>query len=218
MRSPHTAPPGLMRCVVMSWHPLRGECLRVVAEQESWKSVVCKNAKELMQYVFCHDISLAIVDLPKISSEAYDRFRKLTEQLSELGTWNGTDGILLVVCADGENVQEEIWARQLGTWCYLPRVVLPMQETTAMKTRRTQNTAIQDCRPSPSSGYHEPTGSSVLPTAKHEQACNEGKLDTHNRPPSHEQPTTRSQKGLKLLFSEAREALIRNQPNPWRSP
>ena len=228
----HAAIPARMRCVVVSWHPLRGECLRVVAEQESWNSVVCENAKELMQTVFCHDISLAVVDLPKISSGAYDSFRVLTEQLSELGTWNGTSGILLVVCnggdgadgnsADGNSVQEEIWARQLGVWCYLPCVVLPVQGMTVMNVPCRQNTEIQDCHPAPMPGNHEPSGSIVLPTARHEQTDiekkTEEKLDSHNGPPSHEQQATRSQQGLPLLFSEAREVLVGKQSNAWKSP
>jgi hypothetical protein len=110
--------------------------MRVVAEQESWLPVVCKDAKELRQCVFRETIPLALVDLPSRSSEAYDGYRKIAEWLSELGTWNGTSGVLLVVCAAGESVQEEIWARQLGTWSYLPLVQVPTQEQMAMRQPR----------------------------------------------------------------------------------
>jgi hypothetical protein len=122
--SPHSTPAKLMHCGIISWQPRRGERLRVIAEQEVWQAVVCKDAKELRQCVFRDKIQLAIVDLPQISSDIYDSFREQTEWLSQLGVRNGTSGPLLVVCAAGESVQEEIWARQLGVWSYLPLVKL----------------------------------------------------------------------------------------------
>jgi hypothetical protein len=129
VRSSHSTPAKLLHCGIISWQPRRGERLRVIAEQEIWQAVVCKDAKELRQCVFRDEIQLAIVDLPKISSAVYHSFREHTEWLSQLGTWNGTNGngtsgLLLVVCAAGESVQEEIWARQLGVWSYLPLVKL----------------------------------------------------------------------------------------------
>ena len=122
--SPRSTTTKLLHCGIISWQPQRGERLRVIAEQEIWRAVVCKDAKELRQCVFRDEIQLAIVDLPQISSHIYDSLREQTEWLSQLGVRNGTSGPLLVVCAAGESVQEEIWARQLGVWSYLPLVKL----------------------------------------------------------------------------------------------
>ncbi len=161
--APHTAPPRLLRCAVVSWYPLRGECFRIIAEQEYWQAVVCGNAKELRQCLFRDDIPLAIVDLPEISSKAYDNYRELTEWLGQLATWNGTSGMLLVVCAAGESVQEEIWARQLGTWSYLPHVLLPMPEDASMgkpdkQARKGISLLFRDAREALAKERHNPLG------------------------------------------------------------
>ena len=34
----------------------------------------------------------------------------------------GRPGTLVVVCGSGDSVDEELWARQLGAWVYLPGV------------------------------------------------------------------------------------------------
>ena len=138
-RSPLMAVPKHLRCAVVSWHPLRAECLRVVAEREYWHAVISRNAKELRQCVFRDEPPLAIVDLPHIRSDAYGSFQELTEWLSQVAPWNGDNGILLVVCADDESVREEIWARQLGIWSYLPRIQLPLREENALDGKPRQS-------------------------------------------------------------------------------
>jgi len=41
------------------------------------------------------------------------------EITEEFASRNGT---VVVVCGSGESVDEELWARQLGAWVYLPGV------------------------------------------------------------------------------------------------
>ncbi|MEO2045003.1 MAG: hypothetical protein ABGX16_00335 [Pirellulales bacterium] len=151
VRSSHSTPAKLLHCGIISWQPRRGECLRVIAEQEIWQAVVCKGAKELRQCVFRDEIQLAVVDLPQISSAIYESFREQTEWLSQLGTRSGTSGLLLVVCAAGESVQEEIWARQLGVWSYLPLVKLTTAKLTTVKLADPMVILLNDQEPMDSS-------------------------------------------------------------------
>lgn len=78
---------------------------------------------------------LAIVDLPQAASDTYDSYRELTEWLGGLGALGGTGGVLVMVCAAGESVQEEIWARQLGVWSYLPYARVPTRTLAAVEGR-----------------------------------------------------------------------------------
>ncbi len=62
------------------------------------------------------EFSLAIVDLQDCTLPE-------TEQLRQLSASRiATPGCLLIVCGNQGDPQEELWARQLGAWLYLPGV------------------------------------------------------------------------------------------------
>ncbi len=107
---------GVMRCAVVSPCSERLEGIRLAAEREAWEAIVCKDASAMLRCVFRETLPLSIVDMPPAAGDEYEDYRAIAERLSEIGGSN----MLLVVCADTESVQEEIWARQLGIWSYLP--------------------------------------------------------------------------------------------------
>src|SRR3990172_10332985 len=59
-------------------------------------------------------VQLAIVDL---ESPKADVFCLVVEQFT------ATSGLLLIVCGNEGEIEEEVWVRQLGAWLYLPGVV-----------------------------------------------------------------------------------------------
>lgn len=125
LRTGRAAIPDLLRCAVVSWHAERCEHIRRAAECEAWVALVCEDEREAMQCAFRENLPLAIVDLPLAEASRYPDFRELARRLCEVGKSDGTGDMLLVVCTSAESVQEEIWARQLGVWSYLPFDKLP---------------------------------------------------------------------------------------------
>jgi len=106
--------PELLQCLVVSWSDKRGELLRSVAENESWQAAVCEDVQEFLRSVFQLDVPLTIVDLPPRGAASYGQLREMATQACSLNR------SLLVVCGAGNDRDEEMWARQLGAWAYLP--------------------------------------------------------------------------------------------------
>jgi len=108
--------PGLFQCLVVSEDALRRDMLRRSAEQSGWETIVCTEAEGAMQVALRTLLQLAIVDLESASGQRPADFEPLLRKLAM------TSDILLIACGNDENIQEEIWARQLGVWLYLPGV------------------------------------------------------------------------------------------------
>lgn len=106
--------PGMLQCLVMSWSELRTQLLRSAAENEDWQAVVCRDVNEFVRRVFQLNTPLTIVDLPKSDSTAYAGLCKAATRARDI------NDSLLVVCGTNGNTKEEVWARQLGAWTYLP--------------------------------------------------------------------------------------------------
>ncbi len=107
--------PELLRCVVLSWSEQRSQLLQSVAEDESWQAKVCGDVQEFLRSVFQLEVPLTVIDLPRRESLAYSELREIATQTS------GVNRSLLVVCgASDDDGEEELWARQLGAWAYLP--------------------------------------------------------------------------------------------------
>ena len=63
-------------------------------------------------------ISRSLVQLAVVNLEgARGVFQPVVEQLTS------RSGLLLIVCGNEGDIDEEIWVRQLGAWLYLPGVV-----------------------------------------------------------------------------------------------
>lgn len=108
-----SAPPQLLRCMVVSLSARRRRLIRTAAEAQAWEAIVCRDAGEFLRTAFKRSVPLIVVDMPDSSSSAYSEFKGVVERTKEI-----TSALMLVVGA-GADESEEIWARQLGAWAYL---------------------------------------------------------------------------------------------------
>jgi len=106
--------PGLLRCLVLSWSEQRAQLLLTAAENEAWKGIAAKDAQDFVRKLFQLDAPLTVVDLPRKDAKSYLDLQEAAVRSVEI------NNSLLIVCGVGGNPTEEIWARQLGVWSYLP--------------------------------------------------------------------------------------------------
>lgn len=115
------APPGLLRCLIYSWSDLRAKRLQSAAENEAWEATVCSNAGKFLKHVFQQKVPLTLVDLPQVDLSVYAEMRDATVKVCEVSN------SLLIICGASATADEELWARTLGVWTYLPEVVRPAE-------------------------------------------------------------------------------------------
>lgn len=106
--------PDLLNCLVLSWSEQRAEQLLLVARDETWQAKICGDVQEFLRSVFQLEVPLTIVDLPPRSDTNYAKARETATHTS------GLNRSLLVICGAVGDHEEELWARQLGVWAYLP--------------------------------------------------------------------------------------------------
>jgi DNA-binding response OmpR family regulator len=105
---------GLLECLIVSPRAQQRELLSRAASDSGWASVVCGDAgtaRDLAQRIV---VKLAFIDLEQSPLDDLADLQDLAAELSRMGC------PLLVVCGAEGNAQQEIWARQLGAWLYLP--------------------------------------------------------------------------------------------------
>jgi hypothetical protein len=93
----------------------RREWLSRAATTAGWDTVVCADEHNATAALRRTRFRLAWVDLDH-PGPASSGFRDLCQTLA------GTPGLLLAICGHVRDPQEEIWARQLGVWLYLPGI------------------------------------------------------------------------------------------------
>lgn len=108
-----SAPPQLLRCMVVSLSADRRRLIRTAAEAQTWDAIVCRDAGEFLRTAFKRSVPLIVVDLPDASSLAYCEIKGVVEQAKQI-----TSSLMLIV-GTGTDGSEEVWARQLGAWAYL---------------------------------------------------------------------------------------------------
>jgi hypothetical protein len=108
---------GNFQCLILSSQNGRREMLNRAAEMAGWEPIVCLDADAAHEQIGRMFLQLAIVDMVPMAGREPPGYRDLAEKLARLG------GLLLVICGNEGRPQEEIWARQLGAWLYLPGVV-----------------------------------------------------------------------------------------------
>jgi hypothetical protein len=111
--------PDLLRCLVLTWSEGRAELLRSAASNECWQATVNVDVREFLRNVFLLRVPLTFVDLPDEKYRNYPTLREAAERAKDLSD------SLIVVCGMGhgpptDRAAEELWARQLGAWAYLP--------------------------------------------------------------------------------------------------
>jgi hypothetical protein len=108
--------PGVMRSLVVSGDRGLRNRLESVSELSGWSACVAPvDAMSLCSAVE-GEYQLVVVD---IANPVGDRVNDSIEIAEEFA---GRPDTLLVVCGSDDNVDEELWARQLGAWVYLPGV------------------------------------------------------------------------------------------------
>ena len=113
-REPAIQLPGLLHCLIVSWSQERLELLSRASEKQAWEAMVAKDLSEFLRFLFQWKVPLTIVDLPLPDDATYEQLREAAARVP------GVNDSLLVICGAEPNENEELWARQLGAWTYLP--------------------------------------------------------------------------------------------------
>ncbi|MCA9198508.1 MAG: hypothetical protein KDA87_13265 [Planctomycetales bacterium] len=104
------------QCLVVSFsHDLR-EMISNAANDTGWDTVVCSDIQNALAAFRRTNFQIGFVDLNSDTNS--DELRQLCQQLVT------EEKFLLAVCGHENDCSEEIWARQLGVWLYLPGVEL----------------------------------------------------------------------------------------------
>lgn len=104
------------QCLVVSASQSRREQLADSACDAGWDTIVCADASSAMNEMRRSVVQMALIDLEGYGSDTPDGFRELCEHAAS------QNNVLLAVCGHEGEALEEIWARQLGAWLYLPGV------------------------------------------------------------------------------------------------
>lgn len=104
----------VFQCLIVSADSERRKMFERAAVDGGWKTFLCADAPTALNYINRSLVQLAIVDLESQQAEA---FRPLVEQFT------ASSGLLLIVCGNEGEMEEEVWVRQLGAWLYLPGVL-----------------------------------------------------------------------------------------------
>ena len=108
--------PGLLKCLVVSGDDRLRHRLDTMADLSGWSACETPAEADELRSVVDADFHLVVVD---IANPLGDRVSDTVEIAEEFA---GSPNTLVVVCGSGESVDEELWARQLGAWVYLPGV------------------------------------------------------------------------------------------------
>ena len=108
--------PGVLKCLVVSGDEGLRHRLDTMADLNGWSACDTPADSDELRSVVDADFHLVVVD---IANPLGDRVSDTVEIAEEFA---GRSNTLVVVCGSGESVDEELWARQLGAWVYLPGV------------------------------------------------------------------------------------------------
>lgn len=106
----------MLDCLVVSGDSARRRRFEAAVELAGWLECASPETSDEIRQAIDRDFQLVIVD---IASPLGDRVSDSVEIAEEMAARPGT---LLVICGSEDNVDEELWARQLGAWLYLPGV------------------------------------------------------------------------------------------------
>jgi DNA-binding NtrC family response regulator len=107
---------GLLDCLVVTGDSSRRWRFEAAAELAGWLECASPETSGELRQAIDRDFQLVIVD---VASPLGDRVADMLEVAEEMAARPGT---LLVICGSEDSVDEELWARQLGAWLYLPGV------------------------------------------------------------------------------------------------
>jgi len=107
---------GRLDCLVVTGDASRRRRFEGAIELAGWLECSAPESAADLRTAVDSDFHLVIVD---VASPLGDRVNDTIELAEEFAARPGT---LLVVCGSEDNIDEELWARQLGAWLYLPGV------------------------------------------------------------------------------------------------
>jgi hypothetical protein len=104
-------------CLVVAADQARRENFGFAAREGGWEVTLCCDSTAALSQARQKLLHLAIVDLSSAATQERPNFRFLVEQLA------CTSRMLLLVCGSLDDSREEVWARHLGVWMYLPGAI-----------------------------------------------------------------------------------------------
>ncbi len=134
LKARHTA---RSQCLVVSTDPKRRGMFRQAALAAGWNAMDFVDANRAWTEAQRSMFQLALVDLHDAGAEP-PGYRELAECLAP------QSDLLLAVLGDDSHPSQEIWARQLGVWLYLPGVSLDDDLTTVCSEARQVSKRIED--------------------------------------------------------------------------
>ncbi|MCA9212976.1 MAG: hypothetical protein KDB27_07925 [Planctomycetales bacterium] len=111
------------QCLVVSQSESMRELLSKSANVAGWDTVVCMDHENGLAAFNRTRFKLAFIDLT--GTNAPSELRDLCHTLAS------QPNCLVAICGSAMNSEEEIWARQVGVWLYLPGVALEHAEELA---------------------------------------------------------------------------------------
>jgi DNA-binding response OmpR family regulator len=103
--------------MVVAANAARRELLGDAARDAGWAVLDCDDLKAARIQLLKHPQGMVVFDLEGDEGTSPDMLKGLAERVSK------QKSTLVVMCGNAGSAMEEIWARQLGVWLYLPGVV-----------------------------------------------------------------------------------------------
>lgn len=103
-------------CLVVTGNQRFRERMQSVAEIADWSVCVAPSGSDDLLAGADADYRLVVIDIAEPCGDRVHDSIRLAEDFV------GRPGTLVVICGSGESIDEELWARQLGAWIYLPGV------------------------------------------------------------------------------------------------
>ncbi|MBN1851372.1 MAG: hypothetical protein JW829_01560 [Pirellulales bacterium] len=104
------------RCLIASNNAPHVSMFSRAATEQGWEPVICHDAKTAAREAICQQIQMAVIDVAQNGTVPDNQFREIAERLVS------EKNALVMICGSEDNPEEEIWARQIGAWLYLPGV------------------------------------------------------------------------------------------------
>jgi DNA-binding NarL/FixJ family response regulator len=104
-------------CMVIGFSDKRRQLLSSAAAATGMTVVESADPKAARVQLLRNPPALVVLDLEDTSGSAPEALKSLAERVSK------QRDLLIAMCGNEGNAREEIWARQLGVWLYLPGVV-----------------------------------------------------------------------------------------------
>jgi hypothetical protein len=109
--------PGLSRCLVVTGQAGFRNRLTAATELAGWEECDAPKTDGDIRSAIDGDYRLVLVD---IANPVGNRVSDMVELAEEFAARPET---LVVICGPEDGIDEELWARQLGAWVYLPGAI-----------------------------------------------------------------------------------------------